>query len=72
MLDHKLIKKGDRLRHRLFGAGTVIDTLLLGDDTVVTIRFDSGQTRKLCAVVSGLEYAETNDAQQRETQENRI
>ena len=30
MLDHTKIKKGDRVRHRLFGVGTVTDTLPLG------------------------------------------
>ncbi|EWM52169.1 hypothetical protein [Ruminococcus flavefaciens] len=58
MLDHTEIKKGDRVRHRLFGKGTVTDTLSLGDDTVVTIEFDSGVTKKLCVVVSDLEYAD--------------
>ncbi|WP_455530382.1 hypothetical protein [Ruminococcus sp.] len=32
------------------------DTLPLGGDTVVTIEFDNGTVRKLCAVVSGLEH----------------
>ena len=58
MFDHTEIKKGDRVRHRLFGNGTVTDTLLIGDDTVVTIDFDSGNTKKLCAVISALESAE--------------
>lgn len=58
MLDHTKIKKGDRVRHRLFGVGTVTDTLPLGGDTVVTIDFDNGTTRKLCAVISALESAE--------------
>lgn len=58
MIDHTKIKKGDRVRHRLFGDGTVTDTLLIGDDTVVTIDFDSGNTKKLCAVISALESAE--------------
>ena len=49
------IKKGDRVKHRLFGTGPVTDTLPLGGDTVVTIEFDNGTTRKLCAIVSGLE-----------------
>ena len=48
-------KKGDRVKHRLFGKGTVTDTLPLGGDTVVTIEFDNGTTRKLCADISGLE-----------------
>lgn len=61
MLDHTKIKKGDRIRHRLFGTGTVVDTLPLGGDTVVTIEFDSGTTRKLCAVISGIVFEETSE-----------
>ena len=60
------IKKGDRVKHRLFGKGTVIDTLPLGGDTVVTIEFDNGTVRKLCAVVSGLE-ADTSDSSENNT-----
>ena len=59
MFDHTEIKKGDTVRHRLFGDGTVTDTLLIGDDTVVTIEFDSGSRKKLCAVISNLELIET-------------
>ena len=55
MLENVEFKKGDRVKHRLFGRGTVTDTLPLGGDTVVTIEFDNGTVRKLCAVVSGLE-----------------
>ena len=55
------IKKGDRVKHRLFGRGTVTDTLPLGGDTVVTIEFDNGTVRKLCAVVSGLEKESPDD-----------
>ena len=58
MLDHTKIKKGDRVRHRLFGVGTVTDTLPLGGDIVVTIEFDNGTTRKLCAEIANLESAE--------------
>ena len=61
MLDHTKIKKGDRVRHRLFGTGTVTDTLPLGCDTVVTIEFDNGTTRKLCAEIANLESAEANE-----------
>ena len=61
MLDHTKIKKGDRVRHRLFGTGTVNDTLPLGGDTVVTIEFDNGTTRKLCAEIANLESAEANE-----------
>ncbi len=58
------IKKGDRVKHRLFGKGTVIDTLPLGGDTVVTIEFDNGTVRKLCAVVSGLELDNSTEITQ--------
>ena len=61
MLDHTKIKKGDRVRHRLFGTGMVTDTLPLGGDTVVTIEFDNGTTRKLCAEIANLESAEANE-----------
>ena len=61
MLDHTKIKKGDRVRHRLFGTGTVTDTLPLGGDTVVNIEFDNGTTRKLCAEIANLESAEANE-----------
>ena len=61
MLDHTKIKKGDRVRHRLVGTGTVTDTLPLGGDTVVTIEFDNGTTRKLCAEIANLESAEANE-----------
>ena len=61
MLDHTKIKKGDRVRHRLFGVGTVTDTLPLGGDIVVTIEFDNGTTRKLCAEIANLESAEATE-----------
>lgn len=41
--------------HRLFGKGTVTDLLPLHSDVVVTIKFDSGQIRKLGAMTSRLE-----------------
>ena len=69
MFDHNEIKKGDRVRHRLFGTGTVTDTLPIGDDTIVTIAFDSGRTLKLCAVISALEY-EDNDTKQNKDQKS--
>ena len=48
-------KVGDRVVHRLFGKGTVTDLLPLHSDVVVTIKFDSGQIRKLGAMTSRLE-----------------
>ena len=41
----------------MFGDGTVTDTLPIGDDTIVTIEFDNGNKKKLCAVISALESA---------------
>ena len=64
MPDNVEIKKGDRVKHRLFGRGTVTDTLPLGGDTVVTIEFDNGTVRKLCAVVSGLELDDSDTVTQ--------
>ena len=48
-------KVGDRVVHRLFGKGRVTDLLPLHSDVVVTIKFDSGQIRKLGAMTSRLE-----------------
>ncbi len=66
MPENAEFKKGDRVKHRLFGRGTVTDTLPLGGDTVVTIEFDNGTVRKLCAVVSGLE-ADNSDPMTNDT-----
>lgn len=52
---------GDRVVHRLFGKGTVTDTLPIRNDVIVTIEFDSGQTKKLCAYISKIEKEETSD-----------
>lgn len=59
MFDVNLIKIGDRVRHRLFGAGTVKDVLPIIGDVIVTVEFDSGKTKKLCAVIAKLEAEES-------------
>ena len=51
---------GDRVTHRLFGNGTVIDILPIRDDIILTIDFDNGKTRKLCAYVAKLEKIQTD------------
>lgn len=65
MPDSIEFKKGARVKHRLFGKGTVTDTLPLGGDIVVTIEFDNGTVRKLCADVSGLEPDDTPEITQK-------
>ena len=54
---------GDRVVHRLFGKGTITDILPIRGDIIVTVEFDSGQTKKLCAIVTGIkkEDAETKE-----------
>ena len=47
-------KVGDRVVHRLFGEGTVTDTLPIRDDIILTIDFDNGKTKKLCAFIAKL------------------
>lgn len=54
-------KVGDRIVHRLFGKGTVTDILPISDDIVVTIDFDSGKTKKLCAYIAKLEKLQNED-----------
>ena len=52
---------GDRVVHRLFGEGTVTDILPIRGDVIVTVEFDSGQTKKLCAVITKLEKTESKE-----------
>lgn len=52
---------GDRVTHRLFGEGTVTDILPIRGDVIVTVEFDSGQTKKLCAVITKLEKTESKE-----------
>ena len=47
--------KGDRVSHKKFGAGTIIDMVKLGADYKVTIRFDSGEEKNLMATFARLE-----------------
>lgn len=52
---------GDRVVHRLFGEGTVTDLLPIRDDIILTIDFDNGQKRKLCAYIAKLEKLQNED-----------
>ena len=44
-----LFRTGDRITHTAFGAGTVTQTIPMGGDMLLTISFESGQTRKFLA-----------------------
>ena len=55
MLDINNIKIGDRVLHRLYGAGVVLDMLPISGDVILTVEFDSGKKKKLCALVAKLE-----------------
>ncbi|MBR6243071.1 MAG: hypothetical protein IKQ90_06225 [Ruminococcus sp.] len=55
MIDIDNIRIGDRVLHRLYGAGVVLDMLPISGDIILTIEFDSGKKKKLCALVSKLE-----------------
>jgi DNA helicase-2/ATP-dependent DNA helicase PcrA len=49
---------GDRVVHRLFGKGTITDILPIRGDVIVTVEFDSGQRKKLCALITKLKKEE--------------
>ncbi|MDY3285380.1 MAG: 3'-5' exonuclease [Eubacteriales bacterium] len=44
-----LFRTGDRISHSVFGAGTVSQTTPMGGDMLLTISFDSGETKKFLA-----------------------
>ncbi len=45
---------GDRVKHLLFGMGTVLSVRPMGGDTLYEIRFDNGTTKKLMATYAKL------------------
>jgi DNA helicase-2/ATP-dependent DNA helicase PcrA len=49
------VKIGMRVRHKQFGAGTVLEVEDYGDDLKITVRFASVGTKKLLARYAGLE-----------------
>ena len=48
-VDEPLYRKGERVAHNTFGCGTITDVSTYLDDIRVTVRFDSGFTKKLVA-----------------------
>ena len=47
--------KGDRVRHRKFGDGTVVSAQSFGNDAILVIDFDTAGTKRLMAVFAKLE-----------------
>ena len=45
---------GDRVKHLLFGMGTILSVRPMGGDTLYEIRFDNGATKKLMATYAKL------------------
>lgn len=54
-VDEYDFKKGDRVRHRKFGDGTVVSSQTFGHDAIVIIDFDTAGTKRLMAVFAKLE-----------------
>lgn len=46
---------GDRVNHNVFGEGTVADAKRMGNDTMLTINFDNGQSKKVMANFARIE-----------------
>lgn len=46
---------GDRVKHNVFGHGTVAEAKRMGNDTMLTINFDNGQTKKVMANFARIE-----------------
>lgn len=49
---------GDRVRHKVFGEGTVLSASPLGSDTLLAVRFDKVGEKKLMANFAGLKKTE--------------
>lgn len=47
--------KDDRIKHRIFGTGTVVASEPMGGDMLIEVRFDSGVTKKLMASFANLQ-----------------
>lgn len=50
---------GDRVKHNVFGQGTVTDAKRMGNDTMLTIAFDNGQTKKVMANFARIETVDS-------------
>ena len=46
---------GDRVKHNVFGEGTVAEAKRMGNDTMLTIDFDNGQSKKVMANFARIE-----------------
>lgn len=46
---------GDRVKHNVFGQGTVAEAKRMGNDTMLTINFDNGQSKKVMANFARIE-----------------
>lgn len=66
MSDYAKLKAGDRVRHKRYGAGTVTDVLPIYGDVILTVRFDSGSEKKLCASISKLEEEPPSEGNENE------
>ncbi|MEX0936155.1 MAG: UvrD-helicase domain-containing protein [Gemmatimonadota bacterium] len=53
--DQAHLVRGERVRHKTFGSGTVVDVSGFGRDVKVTVTFDSVGTKKLLARYAALE-----------------
>ena len=50
-----VFSSGDRVKHNVFGQGTVQEAKRMGNDTMLTIAFDNGQTKKVMANFARIE-----------------
>jgi DNA helicase-2/ATP-dependent DNA helicase PcrA len=48
---------GQRVRHAMFGLGTILSSKDMGGDVLYEVRFDTGETKKLMATFARLEKA---------------
>jgi len=53
--DLPVLSRGDRVRHRKFGTGTVVDVEGVGDKATAVVRFDSVGEKQLVLAWAGLE-----------------
>ena len=47
--------KGNRVKHKFFGEGTVLSCEQMGSDALIEVEFDNGNTKKLMASFAKLE-----------------
>ncbi len=52
------LKSGDRVKHKMFGTGTITEITPKGSDFMVNIEFDKGMNRKMLASFAKLEKAD--------------